>query len=79
MNARALFVFALLSHGLWGLAMTASAPRAFAVDVTPNDDSQLPFFPLRDYRLTWQLVGAENRALARPDGSIAMERSLASN
>jgi beta-glucuronidase len=88
-------------------------PRAFAVDVTPNEDTQLPFFPMRDYRLTWQLVGAENRAFAsgsaavegwkpqsfsqtvparekpqpfrlvvkllRPDGSIAMERSLASN
>ena len=88
-------------------------PRAFAVDVTPNADTQLPFLPLRDYRLTWQLVGAENRAFAsgsaavegwkpqsisqtvparekpqpyslvvkllRPDGSIAMERSLASN
>ena len=87
-------------------------PRAFAVQLTPNAATELPFFPLRDYRLAWQLLGAENRAfgdgmlnidglkpvsfektvparekpqpfrlvvkLLRPDGSIAMERSLAS-
>lgn len=87
-------------------------PRAFAVELAPNGESQLPFIPLRDYRVTWQLVGAENRAFAsgsaaveawkpqtltqavparekpqqfslvvkllRPDGSIAMERSLPS-
>lgn len=89
---------------------TASQP-AFAVELKPKGAGELPFIPLRDYRLLWQLVGAENRAFAvgsvkvdqkpvsfqqpvpaqekpqpfrlvvkllRPDGSVAMERSLAS-
>jgi beta-glucuronidase len=90
----------------------AAGPRGFAVELTPNGVTELPFIPLRGYRLTWQLTGAENRAFAnggadidgakpvavetavparekpepfrlvvkllRPDGSIAMERSLAS-
>ncbi len=92
----------------WGGA-GAAAPGGFAVQFTPNDTTGLPFFPLRDYQLAWQLVDAENRAFAsgakpldataftleqavpphkpgpvrlmvkllRPDGSIAMERSLA--
>ena len=84
---------------------------SFSVRVTPNVPAQLPYLPLRDYTVTWQLTGAENRAfssgsrplggdatltfganapagdqkgpihlvvkVARPDGSIAMERSLA--
>ena len=94
----------------WSVATAAGGPRAFTVKLTPNAESQLPFIPLRDYKLTWQLIGAENRAFAngaanigdasplmfeervpdrekpgpvslvvrllRPDGSIAMERSL---
>ena len=33
-------------------------------EFTPNDATELPYIPLRDYQLTWQLVGAENRAFA---------------
>ena len=90
----------------------SAGPRAFAVEFAPNGVTQIPSIPLRDYRLTWQLVGTENRAFAngeaaidgakpvtleqpvpardkpdpfrlvvkllRPDGSVAMERALAS-
>ena len=78
----------------------------------PNGATELPSYPLRDYRVSWQLVDADNKAFAdgaalgrprralsverdvpardqqgriqagdqteRPDGSLAMERVLAS-
>ena len=88
----------------------AGGPRAFSIELKPNGSAELPFIPLRDYRLSWQFVGAENRAYAhgrtdldgaplafelavpapdkpqpyrlevkvlRPDGTVAMERTLA--
>jgi hypothetical protein len=45
-------------------------PAAFEVAVTPNGAAQLPSFPLRDYKVTWQLRGAESRAFA--SGSLAL-------
>jgi beta-glucuronidase len=84
---------------------------AFSIRLTPKTAAQLPFLPLRDYQVTWQLLAAENKAIAsgthaitdesaqmfggtvpmrdkpapvklvvkllRPDGTLAMERSLA--
>ncbi|HEV7606069.1 MAG TPA: glycoside hydrolase family 2 TIM barrel-domain containing protein [Steroidobacteraceae bacterium] len=86
-------------------------PAAFALTLKPNGEAELPSYPLRDYRLSWQLIDADGKAFAdgavlvnpealsierdvpartsqgsfklvikllRPDGSQAMERSLAS-
>ena len=87
-------------------------PAAFAFTLKPKGPAELPFYPLRDYRVTWQLIDADNKAFAdggapvnpaaplsverdvaartnkgafklviklmRPDGSLAMERTLAS-
>jgi beta-glucuronidase len=91
---------------------TNGEPAAFAFTMKPNGATELPSYPLRDYRVSWQLVDADNKAFAdgaalasptgplsverdvpartnkgafrlviklvRPDGSLAMERSLAS-
>jgi beta-glucuronidase len=91
---------------------TNGEPAAFAFSMKPNGAAELPSYPLRDYRVSWQLVDADNKAFAdgaalasptgalsvervvpartnkgafrlviklvRPDGSLAMERSLAS-
>ena len=80
--------------------------------MTPNGEQELPYYPLHDYRVHWQLLGTESREFAsgtenvnpgapvsveqavparnkkepfrlviklfRPDGSLAMERALAS-
>jgi beta-glucuronidase len=87
-------------------------PSAFAFTVKANGEQELPYYPLRDYRVQWQLLGIESREfgsgtadvnsgqpvsveqavpvrdkkepfrlvikLFRPDGSLAMERALAS-
>jgi hypothetical protein len=87
-------------------------PAAFAFTLKPKAGTELPSYPLRDYRVSWQLVDADNKAFAdggglinpagpstverdvpartnqgafklaiklmRPDGSLAMERTLAS-
>ena len=89
-----------------------SEPAAFAFTLKPNGESELPSWPLTDYRVNWQLIDADNKAFAdgggpinptgpssverdvpartnkgafklviklmRPDGSLAMERTLAS-
>jgi hypothetical protein len=34
---------------------SAVAPSSFTVTLTPNRTSDLPFYPLHDYRLTWEL------------------------
>ena len=51
------------------------APAAFAFTLKPNGATGLPYYPLRDYRLTWQLLGAENRAFA--NGAAAIEGAQA--
>ncbi len=84
---------------------------SFSVLLVPNNARELPYIPLKDYQLEWQLTGPENRAFAsgsqriegdaapmiganvplaeartpyrlvarllRPDGTVAMERTLA--
>lgn len=39
-------------------------PKRFRIDLTPNSPSQLPYLPLSGSKLTWQLLGKENRAFA---------------
>jgi len=57
-------------------------PATFALKLTPNAASELPSYSLRDYRLTWQLVDAENREFAHgavavnPDGAVSVERDV---
>jgi hypothetical protein len=46
------------------------APAGFAVELTPKAATELPYLPLRGYRLTWQLVGAENRAFDSGDAAV---------
>jgi beta-glucuronidase len=46
-------------------------PAAFALKLAANGVSELPSYPLRDYRLTWQLVDAENRQFA--DGTAVVD------
>jgi len=87
-------------------------PAAFSFTLKPNAATEMPSYPLRDYRVSWQLVDADNKAFAdgaaqlapegplsverdvpartnkgafklvirltRPDGTLAMERTLAS-
>ena len=88
------------------------APAGFAFTLKPNGEKELPYYPLHEYRVSWQLIDADNKAFAdggalvnppgplsverdvparpnkgafklvikliRPDGSLAMERVLAS-
>lgn len=57
-------------------------PAAFAFTLKPNGASELPSYPLRDYRVSWQLVDAENKAFAdggvlvNPAGSVSIERDV---
>ena len=39
-------------------------PAAFAFTMKPNGATELPSYPLRDYRVSWQLVDADNKAFA---------------
>jgi beta-glucuronidase len=52
-----------------------AAATAFAFTVHPAVQSQLPYYPLRDYQVQWQLLGAENRAFA--SGSAPMSSPAA--
>jgi beta-galactosidase/beta-glucuronidase len=61
---------------------SGAAPAAFALKLTPNGEAELPSYSLRDYRLTWQLVDAENKAFAEgaatvsPAGPLSVERDV---
>jgi hypothetical protein len=48
---------------------------SFSIRLVPHDASQLPYIPLRDYKVAWQLTGAENRAFA--SGSKMVEGNAA--
>lgn len=39
-------------------------PNGFSIDLTPNTERELPFYPLRDAELTWSVVDDQGRALA---------------
>ena len=46
-------------------------PLSFSVTVTPKSMDELPFVPLNDYKLVWQLTGEENRAFESGSRAIA--------
>ena len=50
---------------------TRGEPAEFNVTVTPNDSTRIPYHPLRDYRVTWQLVGSGNRGFAHGERPLA--------
>jgi beta-glucuronidase len=61
---------------------TGAEPAGFAFTLMPNGDAELPSYPLRDYRVTWQLVDADNKAFAdggaivNPPGPLSIERDV---
>jgi hypothetical protein len=42
----------------------AGVPTRFKIALTPNTPGQLPYYPISSFKLTWQLLGKENRAFA---------------
>jgi beta-glucuronidase len=52
------------------------APSAFAFTVAPRGVAELPHYPLRDYRVQWQLLGAESREFASGVESLGSSASL---
>jgi beta-glucuronidase len=63
-------------------AGTGNEPKGFAFTLKPNDPTELPNYALNDYRVTWQLVDAENKAFAEggalvnPPGPLSVERDV---
>jgi beta-glucuronidase len=61
---------------------TNGEPAAFAFTMKPNGATELPSYPLRDYRVSWQLVDADNKAFAdgaalvSPEGPLSIERDV---
>jgi beta-glucuronidase len=57
-------------------------PAAFAFTLKPNEPAELPSYPLRDYKVSWHLVDADNKAFAdggvlvNPAGSLSVERDV---
>jgi endo-1,4-beta-mannosidase len=49
-------------------------PTSFTVTVQPNSAETLPSYPLRDYRLTWEIYD-ENKLLTRGERSLSTLRS----
>jgi hypothetical protein len=39
-------------------------PNGFTATVTPNAPARIPSYPLRNYRLTWQALGEDGKAVA---------------
>ena len=46
------------------------APQGFTATVTPNAPEQIPSYPLRDYRLLWQALGADGKQIARGEQAL---------
>jgi len=49
----------------------AGQPSAYIVTVTPNGKSELPFYPLHNYRLTWELCDESGSLLATGEKQLA--------
>ena len=47
------------------------APTGFALQVTPNSQRSLPFYPLHDYRLIWSAVDEKGTSLGSGERQIA--------
>jgi hypothetical protein len=46
-------------------------PAGFTVTLTPNGLQDLPFYPLRDYRLAWELSDRAGKLLASGEQQLA--------
>jgi beta-glucuronidase len=46
-------------------------PTGFAMTVTPNTASDLPFHPLHDYRLVWKVVDVKGKSLSQGERLLA--------
>jgi beta-glucuronidase len=59
-----------------------SEPAAFAFTVKPNGEQEMPSYPLTGYRVSWQLIDADNKAFAdggalvNPPGALSVERNV---
>jgi beta-glucuronidase len=47
------------------------APAAYTVRITPNSARDLPFYPLHDYRLVWQVADEKGKSLGGGERPIA--------
>jgi hypothetical protein len=58
------------------------SPAAFAFTLEPNGEQEMPYYPLNGYRVSWQLVDADNKAFAdggaifNPPGPLTVERDV---
>jgi beta-glucuronidase len=46
-------------------------PEGFSIEVAPNTERDLPFYPLHDYQLVWSVVDERGRSLASGTRSLA--------
>jgi beta-galactosidase/beta-glucuronidase len=53
----------IAAHWVGAKDQTSAPPTAYAVLVTPNSERNLPFYPLRDYRLIWKLSDETGKSL----------------
>ncbi|HYJ42129.1 MAG TPA: glycoside hydrolase family 2 TIM barrel-domain containing protein [Steroidobacteraceae bacterium] len=57
-------------------------PTAFAFTLKPNGEQEMPRYPMNGYRVSWQLVEADNKefanggALLNPPGALSVERDV---
>jgi len=49
---------------------TYRTPTAFRVTVTPRTESEIPFLPLRGYRVEWELRDDDDRVVARRSAEL---------
>jgi len=54
-----------------GIGAKDQAPTAFALVATPNSEHDLPFLPLRDYRLIWMLRDENGKSLGSGERRLA--------
>jgi beta-glucuronidase len=57
-------------------------PAAFVFTLKPNGEQEMPYYPLNGYRVSWQLIDADNKAFAdggalvNPPGPLTVERDV---
>ncbi|HEY6126400.1 MAG TPA: glycoside hydrolase family 2 TIM barrel-domain containing protein [Steroidobacteraceae bacterium] len=57
-------------------------PAAFTFTLTPKGERELPYYSLRDYRVSWQLIDADGKAFAEggatvnPPGALSVARDV---
>jgi beta-glucuronidase len=52
-------------------ATTSAAPSRFTVTVIPNSVEDLPYYPLHNYRLAWQISDESGKLIKRDEQSFA--------